>query len=84
MYVECLACLDYLESLLLLIRYEDTQGDQDEQHTQGVQDDQHTQDDQWGWALFKVSKASISNIQGVHTLSASRRSLRPGTRGIAE
>jgi hypothetical protein len=26
-----------------LIRYEDAQGDQDDQHTQGVQDDQHTQ-----------------------------------------
>jgi hypothetical protein len=37
----------------LLIRYEDAQGDQDEQHTQGVQDDQHTQDDQWVGELFQ-------------------------------
>ena len=65
MYVECLACLDYLESHLLLIRYEDTQGDQDEQHTQGVQDDQGTQGNQWEWVLVQGKQGKHLKCTGL-------------------
>lgn len=68
MYVECLACLDYLESHLLLMRYEDTQGDQDEQHTQGVQDDQGTQGtqgNQWACVLAQGKQGKHLKCTGL-------------------
>ena len=65
MYVECLACLDYLESLRLLISYEDTQGDQDDQHTQGVQDDQGTQYDQQVGLLFQGKQGKHLKYTGL-------------------
>jgi hypothetical protein len=64
-YVECLACLDYLESHLLLISHEDTQGDQDEQHTQGVQDDQGTQGNQWGLVLAQGKQGKHLKCTGL-------------------
>jgi hypothetical protein len=47
------------------MRYEDTQGDQDEQHTQGVQDDQGTQGNQWEWVLVQGKQGKHLKCTGL-------------------